>query len=118
MKHSANIEPGVSRSFDLPLETLRQDIEGLDESREREPLTYSLPAFDGEWHPLPERFLDGIDFASRLTGSEVVVAEGKAYATDNLIAVEYDTGEACPFKLTLRTEDVRAIKAFGPHYRG
>lgn len=113
MKHSANIEPVVSRSFDLPLETLRKDIEGFDETRDCELVAYSLPTSDGEWHPLPEKFLDGIDFASRLTGSEVVVADGKAYASDNLIAVEYDIGDACPFKLTLRAEDVRAVKAFG-----
>lgn len=102
MKHVANIEPGVSRSFDLPLEKCDGEL-----------LTYSLPAFDCDWHPLSERFLDGVDFASRLTGAEVIVSDGSVYATDNLIAVEYDIGETCPFKLTLGSKEVRAIKAFG-----
>ena len=123
LKHSANIEPVVSRSFDLPLETLRKDIEGLDETPERELLTFSLPTFDGEWHPLPERFLDGIDFASNFVGSEhsfwggkfcyVHVAGSKVYATSNTEMVEYDMGEACALNFELPAKQVQVIRSFG-----
>lgn len=101
MKHELSIEPSVSRTFSLPLQAFGSKL-----------VTFSLPHAD-KWHALPARFLDGIDFASRLLGSKVYVADGKALTTNNKVAIEYDMAVECPVDLSLTVKEVRAIKAFG-----
>ncbi|WP_432448919.1 hypothetical protein [Aliiroseovarius marinus] len=125
----------------MDVNQLREIKNGNEVSR-----VYRLPlkAFDGElmcfdapqadnWYLLPERFLEGIDFASRFTGSApktsrkkkkpskaeattpincVHLHDGKTYATDNKLVIEYDTGE-CDLSFSLSVRQVRLIKAFG-----
>lgn len=121
MKHAAKIEPGISRVFSLPLETFDGKL-----------LHFNAPQAD-DWYALADRFLDGIAFASRFTGSVpmtsrkkkkpsevevtrpihcVHVHDGKAYATDNKLVIEYDVGECKP-SFALSVPQVRMIKAFG-----
>lgn len=57
MKRATNIVPSISRAYTLPLKVFDGDLLRVD-----------APQAD-DWHPLPERFLEGIDFASRFTGS-------------------------------------------------
>lgn len=117
------IEDGgdVSRVFNLPLETFDGEL-----------LHSDVPP-TGNWHALPDGFLNGIDFASRFTGSSpkasrkkkkpseadfarpihyVHFHEGKVYATDNKLVIEYDAGE-CDLSFALSVGQVRLIKAFG-----
>lgn len=60
---------------------------------------------DLDWHTTPPRLVEGLKFASRYVGrliagsywdwiERVHVANGKAYATDGIILVEYDVGES------------------------
>lgn len=107
------IEDGgdVSRVYRLPLEHLPVGSED------------DPPARDPKWYNLPEGFLSGVTLASKYVGSRpsfperqfithVHVEGGKAYATDNKLAVEIDMGADCPLALTLSVKQVRAIKAF------
>lgn len=111
----------VSRVFNLPLETFDSEL-----------LQADAPPTD-DWHALPDRFLNGIDFASRFTGSApkksrkkkkpskaevakpihcVHCHDGKVYATDNKLVIEYDVGEY-DLSFALSVGQVRLIKAFG-----
>ena len=102
----------VSRVFNLPLGTSDGDPMHMD----------APPTSD--WHPLPERFLEGIDFASKFIGTAkgrsagwrkvefAHVMSGKVFATNNLLIVEHDIGR-CDLTCTLTLKQVRMIKAFG-----
>lgn len=108
MKHSPDIQAKVSRAYSLRLA----------------PSAFDLPEIAVDWPALPERFFEGIDFASRHVGNNpsspneefirfVHVADGKAYATDNIFAVEYDLGEQRTHSYSLAVKGVRLLKAFG-----
>lgn len=102
----------VSRVYRLPLAHL--PVGNENDPSAREP----------EWYDLPEGFLSGVTLASKYVGSRpsfpeqqfitrVHIEGGKAYATDNKLAVEIDMGGDCPLALTLSVKQVRAINAFG-----
>ncbi|MCB1469589.1 MAG: hypothetical protein KDK08_21145 [Rhizobiaceae bacterium] len=113
LKHAKNIVPNVSRVFTLPLETLGGKS-----------LAFDPPVAESAWHPLPDRFLEGIELVSRFTGSAkgrspaswklefVHVLGGKVIATNNKVVVEYIAGE-CDLACTLTVKQARMIKAFG-----
>lgn len=106
------IKPLVTRTYTFPLQ----------EAFEVLPAAQRLA--DDEWKPLPERFLEGVEFVSRFTGSDINdrsaaylplahVMGAKAFATDNKTLVEYDLGGAAPFDMHLASGDVRLLRAFG-----
>jgi len=107
----AKIEKSLGRVFCLTHSTLGEQLHKI-----------TPPAADTEWQPLPERFLSGITFASRFTGSanyfpdrsyveRVHGSDGKAYATDGQSLVEYDIGAAPAF--ALEPKRIAMIKSFG-----
>lgn len=91
MNKIAEIKPLVTRTYTFPLQEAFEEL----------PPAQRLA--DDEWKPLPERFLEGVEFVSRFTGSDIndrsatylplahVMGE-KASATDNKTLVEYDLG--------------------------
>lgn len=110
MNQVAKIEKSSSagRIYNLPLESWSGEL-----------LSYEPPCTETEWHALPERFLDGLIFASRFAGREktyvdyLQVLGSKVYATDNITLVEYDMGaETAPY-LSHTAMQVAKIKAFG-----
>lgn len=110
MNQVAKIEGLTGQAYRLPF------------AHRSDPFTFTPPAADTEWHPLPD-ILDGITFATRFTGSSkgygedrahldhVHVARGKVFAADTKCLVEYDVGE-CP-DFSILPVRVAQIKAFG-----
>jgi hypothetical protein len=107
----AKIEKSLGRVFCPP------HVPSCDPPRE------IVPPTDTDWVALPERFLDGITFASRFSGSsanqafrfEIVgsvhCSNGKAYGTDNRTIVEFDMGTAPALYLT--PKQIARIAQFG-----
>ena len=112
MNKIAEIKPLVTRTYTFPLQEAFEEL----------PPAQRLA--DDEWKPLPERFLEGVEFVSRFTGSDIndrsatylplahVMGE-KASATDNKTLVEYDLGGTAPLDMHLASGDVRLLRAFG-----
>lgn len=112
MNQIADIEPAVSRTYNLPLV---EDCSFLPEA----------PRFkDNKWKPLPERFLAGIEFASRFTAvpvdgpqtyyiAAIHVSGKRATTTDGKTLVEFDLGGAVPCDMSLTVQEMRVLRAFG-----
>lgn len=79
---------------------------------------------DLDWHTTPSCLVEGLKFASRFVGrsihgphrdwiEHVHVANGKAYATDGLILVEYDVGESDAPYFVHDKKQIALIDSFG-----
>jgi len=106
----AKIEKSLGRVFCPP------HVPSCDAPRE------IVPPTDTDWVALPERFLDGITFASRFIGNanhipergyveRVHCADGKAFATDGQSLVEYGMGASPSF--SLQPAKIALLKSFG-----
>ncbi|TDL78124.1 hypothetical protein E2L08_12555 [Palleronia sediminis] len=112
MNKIEEITPSVSRTYNLPLV---EDCSRLPEA----------PRFqDNDWKPLPERFLAGIEFASRFTAipvngphtnyiAAIHVSDTRAIATDNKTLVEFDLGGEVAYDMSLTVQDMRVLRSFG-----
>lgn len=112
MNQVAKIEKSSGQVFCLTHSTLGEQLHKIEP-----------PAPDTKWQTLPERFFDGITFASHFTGSakgyssdreyveRVHCSDGKAFATDNQSLVEYDIGATPAF--ALESKRVAMLKSFG-----
>lgn len=112
MNQIVDIKPIVSRTYSLPLV---EDFSGLLE----------FPRLiDDKGKPLPERFLAGIEFASRFTAvpadgphtyyiAAIHVSGRRATTTDGKTLVEFELGGAVPYDMSLTVQEMRVLRSFG-----